>query len=497
MKKNLLFLFIMVLLIPVGYWGCSEKNLDLQPGQLTEAAYFKTEEDFHRALIGVYAKLSDFYWFNGNNPIHGFWQLPGDDVTTIGAEPFEIFATLASANGKIGSYYTLSYQMINRANTVLEKIEAESNVYKTANLKNYHKGEILFLRAYTFFNLWNFYGTAPVITERIRLDQPDKLQPAGSTGTQLLDQAIADLTQAAGLLPNSWPAADRGRITNNAANALLGKALLFKATLSKSNADYSAALAALNKVQGQLIPRFEENFAAGTENNAESLFEFQASQPGFDNVWLSNDFDNAIGSTSAYWGWYENHWSLFGAPPYTATQKLVASFDADDPRLAFTCDPSNRAFKKYVTSDNKSQSGVASTNNPRILRYADVLLMRAEALTQSGGSTSEAIGLINQIRTRARSMGAGPNPANYDPATSDRNKIMEWIRKERLLELAGEEGHRWFDLRRWHLGGQINLSAWDFSSARNDLGFTVKNLYFPIPQGELDLNPNVRQNDGY
>jgi hypothetical protein len=497
MKKNLLFLFILILLVPTGYWGCSEKNLDLQPGQLTEAAYFKTEEDFHRALIGVYAKLTDFYWFNANSPIHGFWSLPGDDVTTLGADPYEIFATIQSADGRLGRYYSLSYQMINRANTVLEKIAEESKVYTTTNLKNYHKGEILFLRAYTFFNLWNFYGTAPVITERIRLDQPEKLQPKGSAGTELLDQAIKDLTEAANLLPASWPAADRGRITNNAANALLGKALLFKATVNKSNTDYSAALAALNKVKGQLVAKFEENFAASTENNAESLFEFQASQPGFDNVWLSNDFDNSVGSTSAYWGWFENHWSLFGAPPYIASKKLINSFDAGDPRQAFTLNPTTGAIRKYVASDNKSQSGVASTNNPRILRYADVILMRAEALVQSGGSLSEAIGLLNQVRTRARSQGTGPNPANYDAVTTDRNQVLEWVRKERLLELACEEGHRWFDLRRWHLGGQINLSSWDFSSARNDVGFNLKNLNFPIPQGELDLNPNMKQNTGY
>ena len=497
MKKNLLFLFICLALLPVGYWGCSEKNLDLEPGQLTESAYFKTEEDFHRALIGVYAKLTDFYWFNGNNPIHGFWQLPGDDITTIGADPFEIFATLQSADGKIGSYYSLSYQMINRANTLLEKINEESNVYTTANLKNYHKGEVLFLRGYVYFNLWNFYGTSPVITERIRLDQVDKLQPAGSTGTQLLNQAIADLTESAGLLPKTWPVADRGRITSNAANGLLGKALLFRGTVTKTPADFSAALVALNKVSGQLIAKFGDNFSASTENNEESLFEFQASQPGFDNVWLSNDFDNSIGSTSTYWGWYENHWSLFGAPPYIATKKLIASFDKDDPRLPLTCDASTGAFKKYVISDSKSQSGVASTNNPRILRFADVLLMRAEALVQSGGSLSEAIGLINQVRTRARNMGTGPNPANYDAATAERSKVFGWIQNERLLELAGEEGHRWFDLRRWHLGGAINLSAWDFSSARTDLGFNLKNLYYPIPQGELDLNPNVKQNTGY
>jgi starch-binding outer membrane protein, SusD/RagB family len=498
MKKILIFIALAILL-PTGYWSCREENLDLKPGSLTESDFFKTEDDFQRAVTGVYAKLTDFYWFNNNSPIHGFWQLPGDDVTTQGADPYEIFTTLQSADGRVAQFYALNYQMLNRANTVLEKFKEESGVYTTPDLKKRHLGQVLFLRGWAFFQLWNYFGTSPIVTERIRLDQAGKLQPAGSTGNQLLDQAIADFTEAAGLLPPSWDAANAGRVTSHSANAALGKSLVFKASITKAAGDYTAALTALNKVAGALVPDFASNFDADLENNAESLFEFQASQPGFDNVWLSNDFSQGgNGSTSAYWGWYENHWSLFGTPPHVATNKLIAAFDPADPRLPLTCDPASGDFKKYVLRDKKSQSGVASTNNPRLLRYADVLLLRAEAILQSGGSIADAVGLINQVRARARAMKAGGTvPAALNTAETDRNKALEWLRNERFVELAGEEGHRWFDLRRWHLGGQIDLTRFDFSSVRNDVGFQVKHLYYPIPQGELDLNPNVRQNNGY
>lgn len=493
---NKKLIVIAIALITVGY-ACNEKNINLEPLNVTEAAYFKEEIDFDRSVLAVYAKLTDFYWFNGNNPIHGFWQLPGDDITTTGTEAYEIFNTLQPATGSLGTYYATAYQLINRANTTLEKIDAEKGIYKSPNLKNYHKGEVLFLRGMMYFNLANFFGTSPLITKRIQSTE-EITQPSSGDGA-LLDQAIKDFTDAAGLLPATWDASNRGRATSNAANGFLGKALIFRASIKKQDADYALALTALNKVTGALARDFGSNFDVKDENNAESLFEFQATQPGFDNVWLSNDFDNNVGSTSAYWGYYENHWSLFGKAPYVGTKKLLAAFDPKDPRLPLTMNPATRAITKYVARDQKTQSGPGSLNNARILRFADVLLLRAEATLLSGGATADAIALINQVRTRARSMVTGGTiPANFATTQTDRTIIMNWIMNERFMELAGEEGARWLDLRRWHLAGRINLTSFDFSSDRTDLSISIpKNLYYPIPLNEIDLNPNVKQNTGY
>lgn len=486
-----------VILLSIGN-GCNEKNINLDPLAVTEAAFFKEEIDFDRSVLAVYAKLTDFYYFNGNNPIHGFWQLPGDDITTSGADAFEVFGTIQPATDFVGTYYKIAYQLINRANTTLQKIEEEKGVYKTVNLKNYHKGEALFLRGLMNFNLANYFATSPLITKRIQ-GTADITQPNSSDGA-LLDQAIKDFTEAATLLPTKWDDSNKGRATANAANGFLGKALIFRASIKKQDADFNLALAALNKVTASLSKDFESNFDVKDENNSESIFEFQASQPGGgDNVWLSNDFDNGIGSTSAYWGYYENHWSLFGKPPYIATKKLLNAFDKEDPRLSITMDVNNRAIKKYVNRDQKSQSGAGSVNNARILRYSDILLLKAEATLLSGGSTSESLNLINQVRTRARTMKVGGTiPANYLTNETDKNKIFNWIVSERFIELAGEEGIRWLDLRRWHLAGRINLSSFDFSSDRSDLKIEIpKNLNYPIPLNEVDLNPNVKQNVGY
>ena len=103
------------------------------------------------------------------------------------------------------------------------------------------------------------------------------------------------------------------------------------------------------------------------------------------------------------------------------------------------------------------QPATGSVNNPRLFRYADVLLLKAEATLQSGGSTAEAIGFINEVRKRARDMvPGGTAPADYSTAETDKNLIMKWIMDERLIELAGE-GQRWFDVRRWDKQGIITL----------------------------------------
>ncbi|MGB9746107.1 MAG: RagB/SusD family nutrient uptake outer membrane protein, partial [Bacteroidales bacterium] len=152
----------------------------------------------------------------------------------------------------------------------------------------------------------------------------------------------------------------------------------------------------------------------------------------------------------------------------------------------------------------------SSIDNPRILRYADVLLLKAEAILKSGGNKEDAIDLINQIRERARNSAspASAVPADRSVSETDESTIMQWIMDERLLELCAEEGIRWFDLKRWHAAGYINLANWtasdnDFSSVRIDFKFsdwynqTAGKMLFPIPTAEVNANPSIKQNTGY
>jgi hypothetical protein len=500
---KILALTILLFSIEVIYNSCNKADLDLIPHSPTEASYFTQQSEFQKAVIGIYAKFNDFYWYDGSDGYGGVASganmvlLPGDDITCSDLNAYEIFGSIQPSNGILSRFYSTCYQVSARANVVLQKIaEVAPGIYTTPGLADNNKGEALFLRGFAYYYLWSYFGTAPLDT--VRVTSTNQFYPPSTSGTQLLDQAIQDFTDASALLPTSWDASNVGRATKNAANGMLGKALVFRGSWNKASADYSAALTAFGKISGvSLVPDFGDNFNANTENNSESLFEYQATQAqGFDNVWLNNDFDIAVGNASVYWGFYSGQ-QQYGQAVFTGTAKLKDAFNAADPRLPITMDTTN-AIGKYVTNDALDQPGVGSLNNPRLLRYADVLLLEAEATLQSGGSTAAAIGFINQVRTRARAMvPAGTEPADFPTTETSAVVIMQWIMDERLRELAGE-GQRWFDLRRWSTQGIITLNNAFFSpTVPINMNYQDKNIFFPIPSTEIDVNVNVQQNPGY
>jgi len=490
---------LLILLALISTIACNEENLDLKPLTETEANYFTQELDYERSVVALYSKLADHYTYNNNNWEHEFFLLPGDDITSVNAYAYEVFSTLQPGDGDLNRAYDLYYQLINRTNTFLEKIamdeEREKSVYASINTRDNHKGEALFLRGLTNFMLWNYFGTSPVINERI--NSQDAINPPSSDGIQLLDQAIADFTDAAALLPSSWPDVYRGRATSNSANGFLGKAQVFKASWTGDNGLYSQAISSFDKISGKsLVANYRDNFSINSENNDESLFEVQNSNPtATDNVWLSNDDFTVIGTMSAFYGFFNNHWSFWDGTPWVATEKLINAIDPDDPRLPEIVNTADKHIQKYILEDQLTNTGVGSLNNFRMLRYADVLLLKAEALNETGNQ-NEAIALINQVRARARNMGSTGEPADLATGASQ-DQVRQWIRDERLVELAGE-GQRWLDLRRWHKAGHINLSNFDFSSDTQSFNIQMpKHLLYPIPTGEVDLNKNVKQNEGY
>ncbi|HZB14739.1 MAG TPA: RagB/SusD family nutrient uptake outer membrane protein, partial [Chryseolinea sp.] len=217
--KILKFLFIYCILFATSISACNEATIDLDPIGNTEASFFQNEAQMTEAVFGTYAKLSYFYkrGGSGDDNLQSIWLLPSDDLTTPGATSTEIFSTLEGDDGELSRYFNFSYQIIARANIVMEKIiENGSLAYEeTSNADEYHRGEALFLRSLMYFNLWNIFGTAPLVTERIT--SLDDAYPANSTGTELLDQAIIDLTEAATLLPEAWDEENLGRATKNSA----------------------------------------------------------------------------------------------------------------------------------------------------------------------------------------------------------------------------------------------------------------------------------------
>lgn len=514
--KKFIISSIITLVMLLGFFSCNEETIELLPIGNTEGTYFQNETQMEEAVFGIYQKLSFFYAFRGgqNNHTAVVWYLPSDDLTTPATYAFENFTALSGSNSQLNLYYSWAYQLIARANTVLAKIEENGDeVYDSdSELRDHHRGEALFLRAYMYFHLWNVFGTAPLVTDRIV--NFDEAYPPNSEGTGLLDQAIADLAEAKELLPDSWPAEFTGRATKNSARGLRGKALVFRGTVSSNNADFTEAISDFNELQGvALMDQYSQNFDVAYENNEESLFEYQAnSSPGDANPFVGgaggNDAFAVIGEIGHYVGFFNQTPSWVGNSVFTATQSIISAYEEGDPRATYNIEPLDTAallnVKKYINntawvSGWGGEGNGLSVNNPRILRYADVLLLRAEAIVRSGGNLVEAVGLINQVRERARNSGEAPSaaPADRNPGGADAATVIDWIFEERRLELAFEEGHRWWDLRRRHIAGEIDLTAWDFQSQDLDFNFEERHIYFPLPEQQVVENPNLDQNPGY
>ena len=511
--KNVKILFSLSLIFLVSMISCDESTIELLPIGDTEGSYFQNETQMEEAMMGVYQKLSFFYGFRGSqtNTLAPVWQLPGDDLTTPANFALENFSGLNGSTGQLSLFYDFAYQLISRANTMLQKNEENGDFAYTdqPELKDYHRGEALFLRAYMYLQLWNVFGTAPLVTERIT--NLDNAYPPNSQGTELLDQAIIDLQEAAQLLPDSWSAGMKGRVTKNSALGLRGKCLVFRGSVNDTNEDFTAAISDFNALSGMsLTPVYSQNFDVNYENNAESLFEYQAnSNTANTNPFLNNDDFAVVGEIGAYYGFFTQKPSWVGNSYYTATSSVINAYEDGDPRKYYNLDTSTGNLlnvKKYIrhTAYVSGWGGGGyeiSVNNPRILRYADVLLLKAEAIVRSGGNLSEAISIINEIRGRARNSTEDGIPSaipeDKDISESDAATVLEWIFQERRLELAFEEGHRWWDLRRRHMAGEIDLNNLDFQSLDLNFKFEEKNINFPLPETEVVENPNMDQNPGY
>jgi hypothetical protein len=491
---------------------CDVSRLDTPPIGLTEESYFTMESQYNEVLYGMYAKMTDWFWFHAQDISYPLFILPGDDITeTAGRFPeWELFSNLNSTNGKVSYFWTSTYQMIQSANVLIQKTTAaDRSLFGDAAFLDRQHGEALFMRALANFYLYNMFETAPLVTKRLGADE---INTPKSEGTQLLDQTIADCQEAIPLLPVSWPDNERGRATKNSAYGLLLKALVFRGDYTGNGADYTAAVQAYNSITASLTSDYTDNFSAATENNSESLFEFQASQVpgGDDNVWLQNDGPwRGTEVMTSYWGFYtvEANQARANLPGdnWKVTQKMFDAYGTD-PRVAFFME-ANRNFTKYGKAglDEQANTGVGSLNNVRLFRYAESKVLAAEAILLSGGNKSDAIGLINEVRARARNWADSTEPADRSTAETNEATIMQWIEDERVAELLGEPQIRWFDLKRWDARGYKDLSGWngDDQHFSTDLSETFrfqypKNLLFPLPQSEIETNEQIIENNpGY
>lgn len=548
--------------------SCNKENLNVDFPKQPEAQFFNNEQKLDRGIRGVYAQMTDLYSFAAMGCVYPLYILPDDAFTqNAGGKNNDIdnFKGFNASHGLVINYWNVLMRMVNRANTMLDITEKYKALYTTENLKNIHQGECYFLRGYAFYKLWDNWGKPPLFTKRITSVDDPAIYSKETAGLQALDSAIADMKKAETLLvgKKQWDSNNLGRVTLNSVEGFLVKLYTIRANYGDTKTlDYQNAISYYSKIDQNITSiqgvKYGDNFDGHTENNKESLFEYQAGDaPSGDLIWLDNDFGGNIGRQGACFAFFDMGGGVFWTwdQPMIPTKKLVNKFDRKDPRFTecmdtvdIYMDKYNRdlmwfrwggyangfVFHKYMRPDvykdrkdhvkggilypardtygKNGYGAAATTTNPRILRLADVKLMVAEAYLETGDVASALI-QVNDIRTRARLSSLdgliSPEPANL--SSVNRQIIMD----ERLRELCGEEDHRLVDMRRWQKAGWIDIKTWTAkqpddgtiiencwgiaSDAANfDATFaTQKNLLFPIPLAETSSNTNISQNPGY
>ncbi|MDH3244684.1 MAG: RagB/SusD family nutrient uptake outer membrane protein [Saprospiraceae bacterium] len=483
-RKGLLYLSFLILL------SCSKDFLEKKPlGLLTSDNFFETGEHAIQALNATYEMLPDF-----RTHVFAYIALtdiisddadkgstPSDGAPVLVADEF----TFDPGSLIIDDSWQGYYRGVKRANWVISRVP---EIDMDAALRDRIVGEAKFLRAYFYFKMVRWWGALPLILEP--LNREDIAIPR-SSDDQIYASIIQDLTDAAEVLPlrSKYARADLGRATKGAAQGLLAKVYL---TIKDYPSAAEWALKVINSGEYTLAENYARIFTVAGENGPGSIFEIQA-KSSLDGGWTQFGQVQGIRPTKG-WG--------FNRP----SDNLVSSYEPGDPRLQATVlyvgevvpdgsyvvedNPemfNERYNQKAWLPDSERGNGREGGGNIRVLRYADVLLMAAEALNEMGQS-SEALTYLNMVRDRAR--GNLPPQILRRIETADQSQLREIIWKERRAELAMEQ-HRWFDLLRTGRAESVMKSVGkNFQSGKHEL--------LPIPQSEIDLSAGaVDQNPGY
>jgi tetratricopeptide (TPR) repeat protein len=493
------------IILLLGLFLCSSCKKDFlnktDPTRISTDLFYKTPAEMQQAVNGVYGQLqgiiNDQWLFN---------EMPTDN-TTLDFDPgnrgnaptFEAFEyyNVNSGTGNINSMYDNYYNSLFNINTTLLKLK---NATLADSVKDPFTGQLKFLRAYYYFELTQYFGDVVLITEP--LDQPSKAWDyLREPQTKVYTQILADLNDAIAVLPVSYDAANVGRITKGAALALLGKLYL-------TQKQYPEAADALKKILPlgySLVPSYADVFDPKKKNGPESIFEVQY-QGGNDlGEWSSFIYTFAPRlSKDAVTGWPQSTPSGWNIP----TKDLIATYENGDLRkdasigLDFKSPITGQTIPYIKKYDHPHAIYGRTDDNWPVFRYADVLLMLAEALNEQSGPSTEAYGYVNQVRARA-----GLGVLSGLTQQSFRDTIMH----ERRVELAFENW-RWFDLKRTRSAADLAtfLNAYTAREkadptvgrqgipySNSDYIFDAYKALYPIPSNEILINNKLTQNPGY
>lgn len=510
MKKLIYLLSACVL---IGLSSCDDDFMETKsPDKLTSDNYWRNASDAEAGMASAYSHLecATDYW--GFAEIKFPVELYPSDLVRIGGDAYNYEDWLAiynynvnSANTQISSYWDIHYRGINFTNQVLENLLKMTDEQIDSEKKKELISEAHFLRGYYHLKLLLAWEKI-VLRDKYPKSIPET-HKALSERSACWDFVITDFEEASKNLPSSYDAQNVGRATKWAAFAYLGKANLHRAGEDSANATqyYTAAKSALVEVVSSnnfsLVDNFISMFDGTNQNSSEAVFELQ----------LSNNTDNGAWFKFPHHRWLKPK-GLGGWDEIAGSDFLLAEFkkegktatdgrydhrsyatlffddeyfnDTDNPRVYghtfdvwwdyYKTPHTYTGFRKYLPSTRSGLNASNHGNNMPLMRYADVLLMYAEVLNETG-ETAAAIPHINNVRATH-----GGLPAMTG---SDKAAVTAQIEHERICEFA-MEGSRFHDLRRW---GKLNETM----TAHGRTGVTDASHFFPIPESEVNSNNEI------
>lgn len=483
--------------IGVAIAGCHNDIGVTDPNQPSSQTFWKTQSD---AVAGINATYQSLLYLGTFLRWQGFSY---DIRSDIGFSPSP-WTDLANFNKFTFASYDFdvnrdtwndTYLGIFRTNQVIGNVPS---IQMDPVLRDRIVGEAKFLRALYYFHLITLYGgNIPMpLTPSTPTDRPSS---AGAAAVWA--QIQTDLQDAIKVLPASYSGSDIGRATSGAAQGLLGKVLLQQRKWSEAAAQL---LPVIQSGRYSLVPDYASNFTWAGKNNAESLFEVQVGNPQLassQGVYGLN-MAKMIGPCGpSYCDGRPTRWYFNQFFPDTINRAVY------DPRLDATIFWNNPAGEDVYGTQFRQRYGVTSTQlffkkygeywltdqqwdasiNFKVLRYADILLMYAEALNEQNNPAA-AEPFVDQVRARA---GVGPLASGLT-----QTEMRDAILHERLLEF-GLESQRWLDLERQGLLTATYLPTLQSHDAEFQFFVPGKSDLLPIPQAEINLNPNVKQNPGW
>jgi len=494
-----------ILLVLFLFSSCSKDFLEKEnPTQLGEGTFYKTEKQIDQAVIGIYGQLQGiianqwlFTEFISDNTTLHFDE--GDRGQAPNIESLEYWQ-MNSNTGSIYDMYRATYSVIGNINTTLFKLSEAEAIDATTKAK--FEGELKFFRAYYYFLLTEYFGDAIIVTEPVT-NPSDAFQFERSPIAAVYTLIESDLDFAVASLPKTVPSTQAGRVTKGTALTLQGKVWL-------TRKDFIKAKLALDQVVDldtySLLPTYEAIFDPNNKNNAESIFEVQfqgGNDLGESSGFIYNFYPRfTSGEVTGFSGVSGGGWNI-------PTNDLISAYEAGDLRKEISLSEGYTSIGgdfvpvPFIEKFRHTHSiqGRPDDNWP-VFRYADVLLMLAEAINEQSGPTTEAYDYVNEIRDRA-------GLDAIDGMSKEQFRVA--ILHERRIELAFEN-HRWFDLKRTLSTSELVdlLNAHGLAeranptTSRGSIAFTAGDYIFspyevllPIPERERLVNPNLEQNEGY